>query len=167
MARPLRSFCLHRIRSGGGGAAAPTAAPPSICGAKEAGSSDGEGKSSLKGAEEDEEAMKKGGTEAVAVVVGRKVMVAADGGSEEARTALHWALSHAVRPCDTLVLLDVVRGGGKNLGRDPRGCQHLEAMRSICQAKRPEQVSAEHTVSCCVLFGASNRINECTIEGFN
>ena len=114
MARPLRSFCLHRIRSGGGGAAAPTAAPPSICGAKEAGSSDGEGKSSLKGAEEDEEAMKKGGTEAVAVVVGRKVMVAADGGSEEARTALHWALSHAVRPCDTLILLDVVRGVGKN-----------------------------------------------------
>ncbi|XP_039839485.1 uncharacterized protein LOC120699545 isoform X4 [Panicum virgatum] len=139
MARPLRSFCLHRIRSGGGGAAAPTAAPPSICGAKEAGSSDGEGKSSLKGAEEDEEAMKKGGTEAVAVVVGRKVMVAADGGSEEARTALHWALSHAVRPCDTLVLLDVVRGGGKNR-RDPRGCQHLEAMRSICQAKRPEVI---------------------------
>ncbi|KAG2620980.1 hypothetical protein PVAP13_3NG229000 [Panicum virgatum] len=142
MARPLRSFCLHRIRSGGG-SAAPTAAPPSICGAKEGGSSDGgsgEGKS-LKGEEEDEEAKKKGGSEAVAVVVGRKVMVAADGGSEEARTALHWALSHAVRPCDTLVLLDVVRGGGggssKNR-RDPRGCQHLEAMRSICQAKRPE-----------------------------
>ena len=117
MARPLRSFCLHRIRSGGGGgSAAPTAAPPSICGAKEGGSSDGggggEGKS-LKG-EEDEEAKKKGGSEAVAVVVGRKVMVAADGGSEETRTALHWALSHAVRPCDTLVLLDVVRGGGKN-----------------------------------------------------
>ncbi|KAG2620981.1 hypothetical protein PVAP13_3NG229000 [Panicum virgatum] len=113
MARPLRSFCLHRIRSGGG-SAAPTAAPPSICGAKEGGSSDGgsgEGKS-LKGEEEDEEAKKKGGSEAVAVVVGRKVMVAADGGSEEARTALHWALSHAVRPCDTLVLLDVVRGGG-------------------------------------------------------
>ncbi|PUZ67207.1 hypothetical protein GQ55_3G416100 [Panicum hallii var. hallii] len=139
MARPLRSFCLHRIRSGGGGAA-PTAAPPSICGAKEAGSSDGCGESkSLKG-EEDEEAKKKGGSEAVAVVVGRKVMVAADGGSEEARTALHWALSHAVRPCDTLVLLDVVRGAGGNgkNRRDPRGCQHLEAMRSICQAKRPE-----------------------------
>ncbi|KAG2629481.1 hypothetical protein PVAP13_3KG467200 [Panicum virgatum] len=147
MARPLRSFCLHRIRSGGGGAAAPTAAPPSICGAKEAGSSDGEGKSSLKGAEEDEEAMKKGGTEAVAVVVGRKVMVAADGGSEEARTALHWALSHAVRPCDTLVLLDVVRGGGKNR-RDPRGCQHLEAMRSICQAKRPENSLFEARLQC-------------------
>ncbi|RLN27639.1 uncharacterized protein C2845_PM05G17190 [Panicum miliaceum] len=114
MARPLRTFCLHRIRSGGGGGGAPTAAPPSICGAKEAadssgGGGGGEGKSSLKGEKEDEEAKK---SEAVAVVVGRKVMVAADGGSEEARTALHWVLSHAVRPCDTLVLLDVVRGGG-------------------------------------------------------
>ncbi|CAN6361017.1 unnamed protein product [Urochloa humidicola] len=149
MARPLRSFCLHRIRSGGG-CAASTAAPPSICGAKEeqADSSDGtgggDGKSSVKDdkGEEDEEAKKKN-KEATAVAVGRKVMVSAEGGSEEARTALQWALSHAVRPCDTLVLLDVVRGGagaggnGKNR-RDPRGCQHLEAMRSICQAKRPE-----------------------------
>ena len=66
MARPLRSFCLHRIRFGSG-SAAPTAAPPSICGAKEGGSSDGgscEGKS-LKG----EEAKKKGGTEAAVAVV--------------------------------------------------------------------------------------------------
>ncbi|RCV19119.1 hypothetical protein SETIT_3G358200v2 [Setaria italica] len=138
MARPLRSFCLHRIRSAGGGAAS-TAAPPSICGAnKEVSSSDdgGDSKSVM-----DEEVKKGGnGNEAAAVVVGRKVMVAADGGSEESRTALQWALSHAVRPCDTLVLLEVVRGGGGNgkNRRDPRGCQHLEAMRSICQAKRPE-----------------------------
>ncbi|WVZ90304.1 hypothetical protein U9M48_036614 [Paspalum notatum var. saurae] len=139
MARPLSSFCLHRIRSGG---TASTAAPPSICANKEASSGGGESKSSTKVAkDEDEEAgeaaAKKGGVEAV--VVGRKVMVAADGGGEEARTALQWALSHAVRPCDTVVLLDVVRdcGGGKNR-RDPRGSQHLEAMRSICQAKRPE-----------------------------
>ncbi|OEL24630.1 hypothetical protein BAE44_0014351 [Dichanthelium oligosanthes] len=141
MARPLRSFCLHRIRSGG---AASTAAPPSICGAREAKAScdDGDSKSLEDKKEGGDEASKKGGNEAVAVVLGRKVMVVADGGSEEARTALHWALSHAVRPCDTVVLLDVVRGGGGgsngNNRRDPRGCQHLEAMRSISQAKRPE-----------------------------
>ncbi|KAJ1265445.1 hypothetical protein BS78_08G077400 [Paspalum vaginatum] len=136
MARPLSSFCLHRIRSGGTAAAA----PPSICANKEASCDDGGESKSSKGAKEDEEvdeaaAKKGGGVESV--VVGRKVMVAADGGGEEARTALQWALSHAVRPCDTVVLLDVVRGCGKNR-RDPRGSQHLEAMRSICQAKRPE-----------------------------
>lgn len=113
MARPLSSFCLHRIRSG---SAASTAAPPSICANREASDDDGgEICKSLKDDKQEgdrEEAKKKGGVEAV--VVGRKVMVAADGGSEEARTALQWALSHAVRPCDTVVLLDVVRGGGGN-----------------------------------------------------
>ncbi|XP_062202598.1 uncharacterized protein LOC133904954 [Phragmites australis] len=137
MARPLPSFCLHRIKSGR------TAAPPPPIRAKEApcdsGDCHGERDDSNKAKDEkvDEEA-KKGGNEGAAV--GRKVMVVADGGREEARTALQWALSHAVRPCDTVVLLDVVRGGdgnGKNR-RDPRGYQHLEAMRSICQAKRPE-----------------------------
>ncbi|KAF0889560.1 hypothetical protein E2562_028655 [Oryza meyeriana var. granulata] len=50
-----------------------------------------------------------------------------------------WALSHSVRPCDTVVLLDVVRSaGGKNRDDPSRGRQHLETMRSICQAKRPE-----------------------------
>jgi Universal stress protein family len=38
----------------------------------------------------------------------RKVMVAVDS-SPEAKTALHWALSHAVQPDDILVLLDVVK----------------------------------------------------------
>ena len=42
-------------------------------------------------------------------------MVVADGGGDEARTALQWALSHSVRPCDTVILLDVVRSTtGKN-----------------------------------------------------
>ena len=110
MARLLSSFCLHRIRSG---VTASTAALPSICANKETSFDDGsESKSPKDDKQEDEEANKKGGAEAV--VVGRKVMVAADGGSEEARTALQWALSHAVRPCDTVVLLDVVRGGGGN-----------------------------------------------------
>ncbi|AQK39934.1 uncharacterized protein LOC100278265 [Zea mays] len=135
MSRPLSSFCLHRIRSGG---TASTAAPPSICANKDDGGGGGGGESrSLKdGKQKDEweEANEKGSAEAV--VVGRKVMVAAaDGGGEEARTALQWALSHAVRPCDTVVLLDVASGKNR---RDPRGSPHLEALRSICQAKRPE-----------------------------
>ncbi|XP_020400586.1 uncharacterized protein [Zea mays] len=152
MSRPLSSFCLHRIRSGG---TASTAAPPSICANKDDGGGGGGGESrSLKdGKQKDEweEANEKGSAEAV--VVGRKVMVAAaDGGGEEARTALQWALSHAVRPCDTVVLLDVASGKNRTgrwlflvfvawssrSGRDPRGSPHLEALRSICQAKRPE-----------------------------
>ncbi|KAK3139839.1 hypothetical protein QOZ80_5AG0391380 [Eleusine coracana subsp. coracana] len=139
MAKPLPSFCLHRIMSGGGSAAA----PPSIHAKEESSAGDdghSGGEHEVKDDVKDEkpETMKAGKNEAA--VVGRKVMVAADGGSEEARTALQWALSHAVRPCDTLVLLDVVRGGsGKNRGDpNPRSCQQLEAMRTICQAKRPE-----------------------------
>lgn len=38
----------------------------------------------------------------------RKVMVVIDS-SQEAKTALHWSLSHAVQPDDTVVLLDVVK----------------------------------------------------------
>jgi hypothetical protein len=102
MARPLPSFCLHRIKSSGTAAAR----PPPIRAKEEAG---GDGK--MKGDEKAETANKKAGSDD-AGAVGRKVMVASDGGSEEARTALQWALSHAVRPCDTVVLLDVVRGGG-------------------------------------------------------
>uniref|UniRef100_A0A804RDH2 UspA domain-containing protein n=1 Tax=Zea mays TaxID=4577 RepID=A0A804RDH2_MAIZE len=116
MSRPLSSFCLHRIRSGG---TASTAAPPSICANKDDGGGGGGGESrSLKdGKQKDEweEANEKGSAEAV--VVGRKVMVAAaDGGGEEARTALQWALSHAVRPCDTVVLLDVASGKNRVRG---------------------------------------------------
>lgn len=137
MSRPLSSFCLHRIRSGG---TASTAAPPSICANKDDGGGGGGESRSLKDGkqkdEEDQEANEKGGAEAV--VVGRKVMVAAadgGGGGEEARTALQWALSHAVRPCDTVVLLDVASGKNR---RDPGGSPHLEALKSICQAMRPE-----------------------------
>ncbi|KAL6622785.1 hypothetical protein ACP70R_032664 [Stipagrostis hirtigluma subsp. patula] len=141
MARQLPSFCLHRIKSSG---AAGAAAPPPIRDKEEASGECpagqlNDGSKKAKDEKDEDEDAKKAGNEAA--VVGRKVMVVADGGSEEARTALQWALSHAVRPCDTVVLLDVVRGGGgsgKNRGSTPRGCQHLEAMRSICQAKRPE-----------------------------
>lgn len=96
MARSLPSLCLHRIRSDGA-----AAAPPPICAAK-----DGDGQDEC-----GDGGKEKGGEAAV----GRKVMVVADGGGDEARTALQWALSHSVRPCDTVVLLDVVRGtGGEN-----------------------------------------------------
>lgn len=96
MARSLPSFCLHRIRSDGA-----AAAPPPICAAK-----DGDGQDEC-----GDGGKEKGGEAAV----GRKVMVVADSGGDEARTALQWALSHSVRPCDTVVLLDVVRGtGGEN-----------------------------------------------------
>lgn len=116
-ARSLPSFCLHRIRSD-----RTAAAPSPICDKDEKGV-DGKAQENEKGCG--------------AVAVGRKVMVVADGGGDEARTALQWALSHSVRPCDTVVLLDVVRSTGKNRD-DLRGYQPLEAMRSICQAKRPE-----------------------------
>ncbi|XP_006664574.2 uncharacterized protein LOC102708674 [Oryza brachyantha] len=126
MARSLPAFCLHRIRSSDGGGGAPP-----ICARQgQGGGGDGDGKVK-EGKEEEEER-----------AVGRKVMVVADGrgGGDEARTALQWALSHSVRPCDTVVLLDIVRGAGNGKNRDDprRHCQHLETMRSICQAKRPE-----------------------------
>uniref|UniRef100_A0A0E0BT18 UspA domain-containing protein n=1 Tax=Oryza glumipatula TaxID=40148 RepID=A0A0E0BT18_9ORYZ len=114
----LPSFCLHRIRSD-----SRSGAPPSIRASSTGAANDGGRNDDVDGKEEEQKSE-----------VGRKVMVVADGGSDEARTALQWALSHSVRPCDTVVLLDVVKSGD-----DPsRGCQHLETMRSICQAKRPE-----------------------------
>uniref|UniRef100_A0A0E0JAP0 UspA domain-containing protein n=1 Tax=Oryza nivara TaxID=4536 RepID=A0A0E0JAP0_ORYNI len=125
----LPSFCLHRIRSDGR-----RGAPPSIRASSTGAGNDGGRNEDVDGKEEEEEKEKKS-------EVGRKVMVVADGGGDEARTALQWALSHSVRPCDTVVLLDVVRsvsGGGKDWDDPSRGCQHLETMRSICQAKRPE-----------------------------
>jgi hypothetical protein len=93
-ARSLPSFCLHRIRSG-----RTAAAPPPIC-AKDENGDDAKAEEKEKGCG--------------AVAIGRKVMVVADGGGDEARTALQWALSHSVRPSDTVVLLDVVRSTGKN-----------------------------------------------------
>lgn len=101
----LPSFCLHRIRSDGR-----RGAPPSIRASSTGAGNDGGRNEDVDGKEEEEEKEKKS-------EVGRKVMVVADGGGDEARTALQWALSHSVRPCDTVVLLDVVRsvsGGGKD-----------------------------------------------------
>ncbi|KAJ3697071.1 hypothetical protein LUZ61_000776 [Rhynchospora tenuis] len=72
----------------------------------------------------------------------RKVMVVVDS-SQEAKTALHWALSSAVQPDDIVVLLDVIKHStiGENSERAGRGAEEnrlLHAMKSICQAKRPE-----------------------------
>ncbi|KAJ4790709.1 Adenine nucleotide alpha hydrolases-like superfamily protein [Rhynchospora pubera] len=72
----------------------------------------------------------------------RKVMVVVDS-SQEAKTALHWALSSAVQPDDIVVLLDVIEPStiGENSERASRGAEKnrlLHAMQSICQAKRPE-----------------------------
>lgn len=103
----LPSFCLHRIRSDGR-----RGAPPSIRASSTGAGNDGGRNEDVDGKEEEEEKEKEKKSE-----VGRKVMVVADGGGDEARTALQWALSHSVRPCDTVVLLDVVRsvsGGGKD-----------------------------------------------------
>lgn len=105
-ARSLPSFCLHRIISRSEGA---VVAPPPIC-AKEASAADGREDKGDDGKAEEKEKDKAN----CGAAVGRKVMVVADGGGDEARTALQWALSHSVRPCDTVVLLDVVRSTGKN-----------------------------------------------------
>ncbi|KAJ4756267.1 Adenine nucleotide alpha hydrolases-like superfamily protein [Rhynchospora pubera] len=72
----------------------------------------------------------------------RKVMVLVDS-SQEAKTALHWALSSAVQPDDIVVLLDVIEPStvGENSEKAGRGADKnrlLHAMQSICQAKRPE-----------------------------
>ncbi|XP_072992843.1 uncharacterized protein [Typha latifolia] len=76
--------------------------------------------------------------------VGRKVMVVVDW-SQEAKTALQWALSHSLQSTDTITLLDIIKpckNGGeqprKDGDRDPKEYQLLNAMKSICQAKRPE-----------------------------
>ncbi|XP_072973881.1 uncharacterized protein [Typha angustifolia] len=77
--------------------------------------------------------------------VGRKVMVVVDW-SQEAKTALQWALSHSLQSTDTITLIDIIKpckNGGeqprKDGDRDPKEYQLLNAMKSICQSKRPEQ----------------------------
>ncbi|XP_010939218.1 uncharacterized protein [Elaeis guineensis] len=75
------------------------------------------------------------------VEVGRRIMVVVDS-SPEAKTALQWTLSHSVQSNDTIVLLDLVKpskhGDQPQRERDPKGSELLCAMKSICQAKRPE-----------------------------
>nr|CAD1822583.1 unnamed protein product [Ananas comosus var. bracteatus] len=72
----------------------------------------------------------------------RVVMVAVDR-SPDAKTALLWALSHAVQSHDSLLLLDVVKPPKSTekqceKERGPKDYQLLYAMKSICQTRRPE-----------------------------
>lgn len=64
--------------------------------------------------------------------------------SLEVNSALQWALSHTVQSHDTILLLDVVKpskhGGGK-IDREKRSAKDFEllnAMKKVCQAKKPE-----------------------------
>ncbi|PKA59842.1 hypothetical protein AXF42_Ash015900 [Apostasia shenzhenica] len=73
----------------------------------------------------------------------RRIMVAVDS-SSEAKSALQWALSHAVQRADTLALLKVSKPSKNNGGnefqweRDSKGYDLLEALKNICQSRRPE-----------------------------
>ncbi|CAL9775515.1 unnamed protein product [Musa acuminata subsp. burmannicoides] len=80
---------------------------------------------------------------------GRRIMIVVDS-SPEAKAALLWALSHSVQSNDTVVLVQIVKPSkhGKTLlqsviesfqtERQPKGYELLHAMKSICQAKKPE-----------------------------
>ncbi|CAL9107269.1 unnamed protein product [Musa textilis] len=70
---------------------------------------------------------------------GRRIMIVVDS-SPEAKAALLWALSHSVQSNDTVVLVQIVKPS-KNVQteRQPKGCELLHSMKSICQAKKPER----------------------------
>ncbi|KAL5987907.1 hypothetical protein ACLOJK_035666 [Asimina triloba] len=73
------------------------------------------------------------------VVIGRRIMIVVDS-SQEAKSALQWALSHTVQNQDTMVLLYVtkeVEEEGKK-GMNARGYELLHSMKNMCQAKKPE-----------------------------
>ncbi|CAL9112092.1 uncharacterized protein LOC135588912 [Musa acuminata AAA Group] len=72
---------------------------------------------------------------------GRRIMIVVDS-SPEAKAALLWALSHSVQSNDTVVLVQIVKpsrnGERVQTERQPKGYELLHAMKSICQAKKPE-----------------------------
>ncbi|URE24497.1 universal stress protein domain containing protein [Musa troglodytarum] len=75
---------------------------------------------------------------------GRRIMIVVDS-SPEAKAALLWALSHSVQSNDTVVLVQIVKpsrnvmaGERVQTERQPKGCELLHSMKSICQAKKPE-----------------------------
>ncbi|THU68434.1 hypothetical protein C4D60_Mb08t03850 [Musa balbisiana] len=72
---------------------------------------------------------------------GRRIMIVVDS-SPEAKAALLWALSHSVQSNDTVVLVQIVKpskhGERVQAERQPKGYELLHAMKSICQAKKPE-----------------------------
>ncbi|ONK56553.1 uncharacterized protein A4U43_C10F9990 [Asparagus officinalis] len=124
----LPGFCLSQIATRVRMRSPPLESKP----AQPTGPSGNEGKDSKDSSEKRSE---------VVGYVGRRVMVVLDS-SAEAKCALQWALSQSVQSSDTLVLLDVVKpskqGDQTEKERDAKDFQLLNAMRSVCQAKRPE-----------------------------
>ncbi|XP_068654305.1 uncharacterized protein [Aristolochia californica] len=75
-------------------------------------------------------------------VVGRRIMIVVDS-SQEAKSAVHWALTHTVQSQDTLILLYVTRSerqGEESHDQketNPRGYQLLRSLKNSCQIKKP------------------------------
>ncbi|KAK9748158.1 hypothetical protein RND81_02G040000 [Saponaria officinalis] len=71
---------------------------------------------------------------------GNRIMVVVDG-SQEAKGALQWALSHTVQKEDTIVLLYIAkpskRGPNSEGDINPKANGLLYTLKSICQTKRP------------------------------
>ncbi|XP_039140111.1 uncharacterized protein LOC120277364 [Dioscorea cayenensis subsp. rotundata] len=75
------------------------------------------------------------------MAIGRRIMIVVDS-SQEAKTALLWALTHAVQNNDTVVLFDVAKpskhGDQSQKDINPKIYNPFCAMKNICQSKRPE-----------------------------
>ncbi|WOL10760.1 ATP-dependent DNA helicase CHR12 [Canna indica] len=73
----------------------------------------------------------------------RRIIIVVDS-SPEVKVALRWAFSHSIQSNDTVVLVQIVkppkRGKGDRTQREryPKGLELLLSMKSICQAKKPE-----------------------------
>ncbi|XP_042453571.1 uncharacterized protein LOC122038068 [Zingiber officinale] len=77
----------------------------------------------------------------VAAIGRRRIMIVVDT-SPESKTAMLWALSHAVQTSDCVVLVNAVRPSSKHgdRSRDSKSRELLHSMKNICQAKKPEVV---------------------------
>ncbi|KAG6538072.1 hypothetical protein ZIOFF_003175 [Zingiber officinale] len=75
----------------------------------------------------------------VAAIGRRRIMIVVDT-SPESKTAMLWALSHAVQTSDCVVLVNAVRPSSKHgdRSRDSKSRELLHSMKNICQAKKPE-----------------------------
>ncbi|XP_074577833.1 universal stress protein PHOS32-like [Curcuma longa] len=83
--------------------------------------------------------------EAAAAARGRRRIVIVVDASPESKTALLWALSHAVQSTDCIVLVNVIKPSSKRGDRslkekDPKSYELLHSMKSICKSKKPEVV---------------------------
>ncbi|KAG9439180.1 hypothetical protein H6P81_019345 [Aristolochia fimbriata] len=108
-------------------------------------------------------------TKAAWFVAGRRIMIVVDS-SQEAKSAVHWALTHTVQRQDTVVLLYVCRSaanqGGEvgdidQKGTNPRGYEILSSIKNSCQMKKPglevEIVSAEGEEKGPTIMGAAKK----------